>query len=156
MDNKKKLSRRDFLGLLTASISGLIGLAIGIPAVSYILGPALKEDEEQGWIPVAQASKVEIGKPTLFKVNIQQKAGWISNETEVSFYIFTEDGRDFVAMSNVCTHLGCHVRWVDTEEQFFCPCHNAIFDKAGEVVAGPPPKRLSRFEVKKKTVSCSF
>ena len=125
-------------------------MAIGIPAISYILGPALEKEKEQGWIPVTLASKVEIGIPTLFKINIQQKAGWITNETEVSFYIFTEDGRDFAAMSNVCTHLGCHVRWVDDQEQFFCPCHNAIFDKAGEVVTGPPPAPLTRFEVKEE------
>lgn len=150
MDEKKKISRRDFLGLVTASITGLIGLAIGIPAISYILGPALKEEEDQSWIPVALASKVAIGVPTLFKINVQQKAGWISNDVEVSFYIYTENGRDFIAMSNVCTHLGCHVRWVDSQEQFFCPCHNAVFDKDGEVVMGPPPAPLSRFEVKEE------
>jgi menaquinol-cytochrome c reductase iron-sulfur subunit len=149
-NEKQKVSRRDFLGLMTASISGLIGLAIGIPAVAYILGPALKEDDELGWIPVTLASKVEIGVPTLFKINVQQKAGWITNESEVSFYIYTEDGRNFTAMSNVCTHLGCHVRWVDSEEEFFCPCHNAVFDKNGEVVAGPPPRALDRFDVKEE------
>jgi menaquinol-cytochrome c reductase iron-sulfur subunit len=150
MKNDKKMNRRDFLGVLTAAISGIIGLAIGIPAVSYILGPALKEDEDQTWIPVALASKVEIGIPTLFKINIQQKAGWIANDLEFSFYIFTENGRDFVAMSNVCTHLGCRVRWVDSQEQFFCPCHNAIFDKNGLVVTGPPPEPLTRYEVKEE------
>ena len=147
---KEPISRRNFLSLLTMSIGGVIGMAIGIPAIAYILGPALKEEEEQGWVPVTLASKVEIGVPTLFKINVQQTAGWITNETEVSFYIFTENGRDFTALSNVCTHLGCHVRWVDSDAQFHCPCHNAVFDKEGAVVSGPPPRPLDHFDVKEE------
>jgi Rieske Fe-S protein len=51
-------------------------------------------------------------------------------------------------MSNVCTHLGCRVRWSADRKQFFCPCHNGVFDQNGTVVSGPPPKPLNRYEVK--------
>ncbi|HSR47182.1 MAG TPA: ubiquinol-cytochrome c reductase iron-sulfur subunit, partial [Anaerolineales bacterium] len=57
-------------------------------------------------------------------------------------------GRNYIAMSNICTHLGCRVRWIDDRSEFFCPCHNAIFDKSGEVVAGPPPRPLDQYPVK--------
>jgi Rieske Fe-S protein len=60
----------------------------------------------------------------------------------------TQDGREFIAMSNICTHLGCRVRWIEDRDQFFCPCHNGIFDEQGSVVSGPAPKPLDRFEVK--------
>lgn len=150
-ENKEvKVSRRDFLGLATFGIGGVIGLAIGIPGIAYILGPALKKPEEQNWIPLGAASKVEIGTPTLFKTKIEQKAGWIVNEQELTFYVITDNGREFTALSNVCTHLGCRVRWVEDQDQFFCPCHNAIFDKNGEVVAGPPPRPLDAYEVKEE------
>lgn len=145
---EKEVGRKDFLSLAILAIGGVISFAIGIPAVAYILGPALKKVDGQNWIPLGAASKVELGVPTLFKARIEQKAGWITNEQELSFYVLTDNGREFVAMSNVCTHLGCRVRWVENQEQFFCPCHNAVFDKQGEVVAGPPPKPLDRFEVK--------
>jgi Rieske Fe-S protein len=145
---KKDVNRKDFLSLTIYAIGGLISFAIGIPAVAYILGPALKKADEQNWIPLGSTSKVEVGVPTLFKTRVEQKAGWITNEQELTFYVITENGRDFVAMSNVCTHLGCRVRWVEDQTQFFCPCHNAVFDKEGQVVAGPPPKPLDRFEVK--------
>jgi Rieske Fe-S protein len=145
---KKAVNRKDFLSLAIYAIGGVIGFAIGIPAIAYILGPALKKASQQNWIPLGAASKVEVGVPTLFKARVEQKAGWITNEQELTFYVITENGRDFVAMSNVCTHLGCRVRWVEDQGQFFCPCHNAVFDKEGQVVAGPPPKPLNRFEVK--------
>ena len=145
---KKDVNRKDFLSLAILAIGGVISFAIGIPAVAYILGPALKKADEQNWIPLGAASKVELGVPTLFKAKIEQKAGWITNEQELTFYVLTDNGRDFVAMSNVCTHLGCRVRWVEDQDQFFCPCHNAVFDKQGEVAAGPPPRPLDRFDVK--------
>ncbi len=145
---KKDVNRKDFLSMAILAIGGVISFAIGIPAVAYILGPALRKATEQNWIPLGAVSKVEVGVPTLFKAKIEQKAGWITNEQELTFYVLTDNGRDFVAMSNVCTHLGCRVRWVEDQEQFFCPCHNAAFDKQGDVVSGPPPKPLDKFEVK--------
>jgi len=147
-DQKQEVNRKDFLGIATFAIGGVITFALGIPAVAYILGPALKKTSEQDWIALGSVSKVEIGVPTLFKATIEQTAGWITNQQELTFYVLTENGRDFIAMSNICSHLGCRVRWVEEETQFFCPCHNAVFDKAGEVVAGPPPAPLDRFEVK--------
>lgn len=147
-DQNQAVNRKDFLGIATFAIGGVIGLAIGIPAVAYVLGPALKKDEEQDWIPLGAASKVELGVPTLFRTTVEQTAGWVTDQQELTFYVLTENGRDFIAMSNICTHLGCRVRWVEDQTQFFCPCHNAAFDKNGEVVAGPPPRPLDRFEVR--------
>ncbi|MDH3498537.1 MAG: Rieske 2Fe-2S domain-containing protein, partial [Acidimicrobiia bacterium] len=40
----------------------------------------------------------------------------------------------------------CRVRWVDEQDGFFCPCHNAIFGPDGAVVQGPPPRPLDSFD----------
>jgi Rieske Fe-S protein len=148
MKEKQKLSRRGFLSIATFSIGGLISAIVGIPAIAYIVAPASKEQTEENWIPLGAVSEVEIGKPTLFKAQVQEQAGWIVDEQELTFYVLTDDGREFTAMSNVCTHLGCRVRWVEDEGQFFCPCHNGVFDENGAVVSGPPPRPLDRYEVK--------
>lgn len=148
MGKLDRLTRRDFMKTATGAIAGLITATIAIPAVAYIIGPALKRNETEEWIPLGSASKVEIGTPTLFKAKIERQTGWILNESELSVYVLTEDGRDYVAMSNTCTHLGCRVRWITDQSQFFCPCHNATFDKAGQVLAGPPPRPLDRYEVR--------
>ena len=44
----------------------------------------------------------------------------------------------FSAFSSTCPHLGCKVHWSEDEQQFFCPCHNAVFDSDGNPVSGPP------------------
>lgn len=148
MSEQNQVKRRGFLGIATWAIGGLISAGLGIPAVAYIIGPATQRDQEQEWIRLGSTSKVELGTPTLFKAKIERQTGWIINEEELSVYALTDNGRDFIVMSNICTHLGCRVRWISDQEQFFCPCHNAVFDKDGAVVSGPPPRPLDRYEVK--------
>jgi len=142
-----KISRRDFMKMVIAGISGVIGAAIGVPAIAYVVGPALQKGIDE-WIRLGSVNKVEVNIPTLFKTVIQKQTGWINAEEEFSAYVLTENGQDFTVMSNICTHLGCRVRWIAEKEGFFCPCHNGVFSKEGSVVSGPPPRPLDRFESK--------
>ena len=128
-------------------IGGLISAAIGLPAVAYVIGPALKRTSDL-WIRLGAISKVELGSPTLFKTTVETETGWINTEEEISAYVLTQNGQDFDVMSNICTHLGCRVRWIADDDRFYCPCHNGVFAKDGSVVAGPPPRPLDRFESK--------
>ena len=145
---KKEISRREFMKYMIAALGGLIGLGYGIPAIGYVVAPALAKSQAQQWIQLGAVSKVELGTPTLFKVNISRQTGWIVNQEELSVYVLTENGRDFVAMSNVCTHLGCRIRWIADQGQYYCPCHNGVYDKQGNVVSGPPPRPLDKYQIK--------
>ena len=148
MEEKDQLSRRNFLAIAIGAIGAVIGVVIAIPAVAYVVGPALKRKTSEDWVRLGPTSKVELGTPTLFKTTIERQTGWIVTEEELSIYLLTEDGRDYIALSNICTHLGCRVRWITDQGQYFCPCHNAAFDKIGLVVSGPPPRPLDRYETK--------
>jgi len=44
----------------------------------------------------------------------------------------------FQAFSSTCPHLGCKVKWVAEDQQFFCPCHRGVFDADGRAISGPP------------------
>ena len=59
----------------------------------------------------------------------------------------SQDG--VLALSLVCTHLGCIVQWQSAQRQFHCPCHDGLFDEFGDVVSGPPPLPLERLTVKR-------
>ena len=54
---------------------------------------------------------------------------------------------EIVALSEVCSHLGCRVPFCDSSGQFECPCHGSIFNRAGDYQAGPAPRGMDRFAV---------
>jgi len=54
-----------------------------------------------------------------------------------------EDGA-VVAVSPVCTHLGCRVRFNTAERSWDCPCHGSRFAPDGSVLQGPAVHRLER------------
>lgn len=54
---------------------------------------------------------------------------------------------EFVALSAVCTHLGCIVKWIDADQELLCPCHGGRFSTAGAVLGGPPPAPLELYPV---------
>ena len=142
------ISRRRLLARSVGIMGGTIAAGIGVPAVFYVAGPSTEDSGTQDWIRLGSVASVEPGEPTLMKATIERRSGYLTNVEELSVFVTTENGADFVALSNVCTHLGCRVRWVEDQNGFFCPCHNAVFNPDGSVGTGPPPRPLDRFETK--------
>lgn len=148
MSEESDLSRRKFLEKVTMGIGGALTVLFGIPAAIFVVKPVLKKEEGSGWMRLGAISKVTPGTPTLFSLKVERETGWITDQDEIMVYVYTEDGRDYAVMSNICTHLACRVRWIEERQEFFCPCHNGVYDKQGNVLAGPPPRPLDRYEFK--------
>ncbi|MGA1195234.1 MAG: ubiquinol-cytochrome c reductase iron-sulfur subunit [Candidatus Latescibacterota bacterium] len=54
---------------------------------------------------------------------------------------------EYRAFSAVCGHLQCTVQYRSDMSQIWCACHNGTFNLNGEVLSGPPPTPLERYEV---------
>jgi len=52
-----------------------------------------------------------------------------------------------VAVSTICTHLGCIPNWLKGDDKFKCPCHGSGFYRDGVNFEGPAPRPLERFKV---------
>ena len=55
-------------------------------------------------------------------------------------------GRDIVAYSTLCTHMGCPVAYDTKSRCFKCPCHFSTFDaeKGGQMICGQATEDLPR------------
>lgn len=59
-------------------------------------------------------------------------------------FVLFKDNTTFSAYNLRCTHAGCITQWQPKTEQFYCACHNGIFDKNGKPISGPPNKPLEK------------
>lgn len=124
--------RRTFLGIILGGVGAVVAGVFTWPLFRYLSPIAKGEGEELVRIPRAQ---IGVGGAHFFSfqgrpaVLLQPNAG------------------EFLALSAVCTHLGCIVKWVDDSQEFLCPCHGGRFSPAGQVLGGPPPKPLETYSV---------
>ena len=58
-----------------------------------------------------------------------------------------KDDEKIIALSTVCTHLGCTPNWLETDRKFKCPCHGSGFRSSGINFEGPAPRPLERYRI---------
>ncbi len=128
-----KQSRREFLtkfGVFGALLIGITAFAKNL----YLFFTPNKKGKNYHKYLVGKVDDIPVGKAK--EIMIQKKP---------VFVIHLEDG--FKVYSGICTHLGCIIKWEENKNRFYCPCHKGIFDKAGKVIGGPPPRPLDEFTV---------
>jgi len=124
--------RRTFLLIIAGSLGGLLAAAASWPLLRFLAPVAGAGEEKQVTLPRATAKAGAAhffqfrGKPAVL---LQPKPG------------------EFVALSAVCTHLGCVVQWQEGKGEFLCPCHGGRFSSAGVVLGGPPPRPLESLPI---------
>jgi menaquinol-cytochrome c reductase iron-sulfur subunit len=145
MADSRNFSRRDFVKAATAVVGGLITAAIGLPAIGYLIDPALKSQKADAWIPLGNFKNFAVGKPTLVSFNRSQVNGWEKTVTSYGVFVLRKSETDTLVLSNKCTHLGCQVNWKADRNEYVCPCHDAQFGIEGQVLGGPPPRPLAAY-----------
>lgn len=146
--SSKEMSRRDFIKLTSAVTGTIMGAVLGIPIVAYLIHPALRESGKEAWIKIGNLNDMEVGKPHPFSFTRTQVNGWERTASSYGGFVIrkSEDTNDLLILSSRCTHLSCRVTWSDNSSAFICPCHDAKFGREGEVLDGPPPEPLDRYE----------
>ncbi len=118
-----------FGGSLVATIAAFL-----YPVVRFVLPPK-RTGASVDSIVAAQAGELAPNSAKVFKFGAAP-----------AILINTPEG-NLVALTAVCTHLTCNVRFDAETGTLFCPCHNGRFDLGGNVLSGPPPRPLEAFAV---------
>ncbi len=143
------ISRRKFVAWVTGGIGAIMSAVVGLPAIAYLIGPSLRKQETGGWQPLGPLSQVQAStEPVSFTLSHVIEAGWRRTVKKETIYVQQLPDGELLAHSNICTHLSCIAHWQAEEQRFFCPCHDGVYDRMGNVVSGPPPRPLDRYQVK--------
>jgi menaquinol-cytochrome c reductase iron-sulfur subunit len=145
MAGSRHISRLDFIKITTAAVGTFIGAAIGLPAIDYLIDPALKSGSKDAWIPLGKLENFVVGKPTPASFTRSTINGWEKTANSYGVFVLRKSDTETLVLSNKCTHLGCHVNWNEEKQEYICPCHDAQFGPTGDVRGGPPPRPMDRY-----------
>jgi Rieske Fe-S protein len=146
--DKNHIGRRDFIKAGAAIIGGFIGTVITLPAIAYLLSPALEKVEDTDALALGPLEEYPIGVPTRFEFTRTRVNGWERTATNYGLYVYRKNENEVHVFSDICTHLGCKVTWHDDQKHYISPCHDGHFDVEGHVVSGPPPRPLDIYETR--------
>lgn len=144
-DDPANGTRRRFLAGAIATMASFIAGAIGIPSFGHIISPALRA-QERPLLSLGSVDQFEVGKPKKVDFVYYKRDGWIEEQASGSAWVVRTSPTVLTVFDPRCTHLGCPYGWDADRGRFFCPCHDGVFAVDGQVVSGPPPRPLDRFE----------
>jgi Rieske Fe-S protein len=128
------IERRTFLDVVLGIGFLSTALSFVYPVWRYLIPPAAAEPA---------TNSVVAGKAAAFTAN----SGAIVKFGSRPAIVVRTPGGELRAFSAVCTHLDCTVQYKPDTSQIWCACHNGLYDLAGNVVSGPPPRPLESFTV---------
>ena len=132
------LKRREFLqklfswGALLLSYGTIAGFA------GRFLYPSGHKSRRKMYL--TSLANLPVGKATTFSTPTGDKV------------ILANTIKGLKAFSTRCPHLGCQILWRDKKQDFFCPCHNGLFDIDGMALEGPPAKEGTNMKTVKVKV----
>jgi Rieske Fe-S protein len=128
------VSRRSLLGVGLGAAAAVAGLAAGVgldharqpeaPPQPTADVPLVTGGKGQ-WVAVASAAAIPVGGVRRF-----------STDSIVGYLRHTPSG--FLALSGICTHMGCLLSWNASARTFDCPCHGGRFTETGTSAPGSP------------------
>ena len=124
--------RRKFLGVCLAGTAAAAAVAAGYPVFRFL---------------APRSGATGLQKLVISDADLREGEAKFFEYGGSSAVLVKTKGGEMIALSAVCTHLGCVVQWVKEQQHFLCPCHGGLFATDGTVLGGPPPKPLAKIPV---------
>ena len=140
-------TRRNFFVGAIYGMMGAISVALGVPALIYLLFPP-KAKKESEWIEIGDIARIAPNSPVELTFRRNRTDGWkVISEKSTAWVVKSADNR-ITAFGPQCTHLGCAYHWEEGKNEFLCPCHSSLFGIDGRVISGPAPRPLDRYQTR--------
>jgi menaquinol-cytochrome c reductase iron-sulfur subunit len=120
---------------------------VSVPILAYLLSPLLNPTRN-AWVTVGRLSDFQRGETVEVAYDDPSPVAWAGQTARTGLWLRRDERDNFSAYALNCTHLGCPVRWNQSAELFFCPCHGGVYYSDGTVAGGPPPHPLFHYQVR--------
>jgi cytochrome b6-f complex iron-sulfur subunit len=163
---RKGLSRRQVLRRavgITLGIAALEGtyaaLTMVYPNLAGGFGAAVTLGPKDKYIPAAQKQVLLDQKGIFYEPKAKSyimrlsdpqflmSGDQLQNFLDSESWVKDTDGTYWLALYQVCVHLGCKVPFRNDCNSFKCPCHGSHYNVDGEYLDGPAPRSLDRFSL---------
>jgi cytochrome b6-f complex iron-sulfur subunit len=141
---RPRIARRRLLEL---GVTGLLLLPVVVP-LTFVAGVLVRAGRRRrpDLVPALPLSEIPEQGVRRFRLQYRRRHGaFVEKVNRIVF--LRRRGREVIALSAECTHLGCNVTFDAATEKLLCPCHKGVFTLDGSVESGPPPAPLRRFAV---------
>jgi menaquinol-cytochrome c reductase iron-sulfur subunit len=146
--NPQSSSRRTFYQRIIYGVSSLIAASLTVPAIGYLFLPSRRKGNRgKGWTDAGDVSDLPLNQPRELAFQRKRVDGWKTSTVRATAWVVRSES-EVIAFSPRCTHLGCGYHWETDKDRFVCPCHTSGFSMTGEVLEGPAPRPLDRFETR--------
>jgi cytochrome b6-f complex iron-sulfur subunit len=134
-DTGRPTGRRAAILWLTRGFLSLWAVGAAALGIGFLRAPSREKRPGEGHIDAGTLSTLPVGGARFVRHAAQPLFVVRVSETEV------------VALSAICTHLHCVLKWDDAGGRLLCPCHSGSFDRTGNVLAGPATRPLPQYRV---------
>lgn len=130
--------------LITGALGASLGM-LGLAPLRRIRGESAGR-LELGPLELFAATRTGAAGPQEIVITRTLDDGYMTRRVKerVAVVADSKSPQGLAVVSTTCTHLGCGVSWSAERKAFLCPCHGGVYAADGQVIAGPPPRPLTR------------
>lgn len=150
MSEPSRVSRRGVFVKLGLFFNAVVGLAVAVPVVRYLLSPVLRAHgtADEAWVSLGPVARFPPGQTRLATYLNPVARPSDGDTAELPCWVRHTGGELFQVFAINCAHLGCPVRWFPQSSLFMCPCHGGVYYADGSRASGPPERGLFEYRWK--------
>jgi Rieske Fe-S protein len=145
--NGDSISRRTLFVKLAVLFNGVVGLALAVPIVRYLLSSLTRgrSDAYLSWVSLGNVEQFPEGETRLATFRNPLVLPTDGKTVDTACWVRRVAGQQFQVFAVNCAHLGCPVRWFPQSGLFMCPCHGGVYYRDGSRASGPPERGLFEY-----------
>jgi menaquinol-cytochrome c reductase iron-sulfur subunit len=150
MSAETGVSRRAMLVKLGLLLNSIVGAALAVPIVRYLVSPVTRERHSgyESWLSLGRLEQFPAGQTRLATYRNPAVNAWDGETADIACWVRNIDDQNFQVFAINCAHLGCPVRWFAQSNLFMCPCHGGAYYQDGSRASGPPERGLFEYHYK--------